>query len=50
MLKKYNKDMKAEIMFLTGGEPLIHPEFEKLVKICRKYKMSPKTSTNGILL
>jgi MoaA/NifB/PqqE/SkfB family radical SAM enzyme len=49
-LKKYNKDMTAEVMFLSGGEPLIHPEFEKLVKISRKYKMSPKVSTNGILI
>ena len=49
-LKKYNKDMTAEVMFLSGGEPLIHPEFEKLVKISRKYKMSPKVSTNGVLI
>ena len=50
LLEKYNKDMKAETMFLTGGEPLIHPEFDKLVKISRKYKMSPKVATNGILI
>ena len=37
ILQKYNKEMKADIMFLTGGEPLVHPEFEELVKISRKY-------------
>jgi len=50
ILQKYNRDMKAEIIFLTGGEPLIHPEFDKLVKISRNYKLSPKISTNGILI
>ena len=31
MLKKYNKDMKAEIMFLTGGEPLLSKDTWKVL-------------------
>jgi len=50
ILKKYNKEKKADIMFLTGGEPLIHPEFGELVKISKKYEMITKTSSNGILI
>jgi MoaA/NifB/PqqE/SkfB family radical SAM enzyme len=50
ILKKYNKEMKADIMFLTGGEPLIHPEFGELVKISKKYKMITKAASNGILI
>ncbi len=50
ILKKYNKEKKADIMFLTGGEPLIHPEFAELVKISKKYNMITKTSSNGILI
>ena len=50
ILKKYNKKSKAEIMFLTGGEPLIHPEFGKLVKISKKYNMIPRAVSNGILI
>ena len=50
ILKKYNKEKKADVMFLTGGEPLIHPEFAELVKISKKYNMITKTSSNGILI
>ena len=50
ILKKYNKEMKAKIIFLTGGEPLIHPQFGELVKICRDYKLIPKIASNGILI
>ena len=50
ILKKYNKEKKAEIMFLTGGEPLIHPEFGELVKISKKYNMITRAVSNGILI
>lgn len=50
LLAKYNKERKAEIIFLDGGEPLLHPDFDLLVDLCRKHGLSPKTSTNGILV
>jgi len=50
VLETYNKDKKAQVIFLGGGEPLMHPEIEKLIDICREFNLSPKTSTNGILL
>ena len=50
VLAKYNQGKKAESIFLTGGEPLMHPQFDELVNICNEYEMSTATSTNGILL
>ena len=50
ILEKYNKQMKAETIFLSGGEPLLHPQFDELVDICKKYNLSTKTSTNGVLI
>jgi molybdenum cofactor biosynthesis enzyme MoaA len=50
VLEKHNKDKKAEIIFLTGGEPLMHPQLAELIGICKEYKLSIKTSTNGMLL
>lgn len=50
VLEKYNKEMRAETIFLTGGEPLLHPDFDQLVDICKEYSLSPKISTNGTLV
>lgn len=33
---------------LTGGEPLLHPEFERVVKIIDRYRIHPGCNTNGL--
>jgi len=35
---------------LTGGEPLLHPAFEKLLEITRQKDLSLAIETNGVLL
>lgn len=50
ILDKYNNQKKAQTIFLTGGEPLLHPNIEELINICLDYNLKPKISTNGILL
>lgn len=50
VLEKYNKRNKADVIFLSGGEPLLHPQFDQLVDICKKHHFTVKTSTNGILV
>lgn len=50
ILEKYNREKKAEVIFLTGGEPLLHPEIGKLIDISREYNLDIKISTNGILV
>lgn len=49
ILDKY-KAKKADIIFLTGGEPLLHPEIKDIIKLCKLYKLIVKISTNGILI
>lgn len=49
-LEKYNHSRKAEVIFLTGGEPLLHPDLETLINISLSYGLDPKISTNGILV
>jgi MoaA/NifB/PqqE/SkfB family radical SAM enzyme len=39
-----------EIVWLTGGEPLLHPELDKLVEIVKSKGLSVRISTNGILI
>jgi SynChlorMet cassette radical SAM/SPASM protein ScmF len=34
---------------LTGGEPLLHPEFERLVAIVRREELGLTVETNGVL-
>jgi len=48
VLKKHGR--KAEIIFLTGGEPLRHPYFGDFIDIAKDYGLKVKTSTNGILI
>ena len=50
ILERYSKKKAAEIIFLTGGEPLLHPQFDEIVDISRMFNASVKTSTNGILV
>ncbi|MCX6347960.1 MAG: radical SAM protein [Candidatus Aureabacteria bacterium] len=35
---------------LFGGEPLDHPEFPRLLSLCRQYRFRPTFTTNGELL
>jgi SynChlorMet cassette radical SAM/SPASM protein ScmF len=35
---------------LTGGEPLLHPDFEKIVKLIKEKGLGVNIETNGILL
>lgn len=51
-LTELSKYMKCEIIRIVGGEPLLHPNFEELVKSIRKSGISEKISliTNGVLL
>lgn len=50
VLEKYNKKRKAEIIFLSGGEPLLHPQLDEIVDICRENSASIRISSNGILV
>ena len=50
-LDRFNKSRSAETIFLSGGEPLMHPEFEELVDICKEYNFRfIRISTNGVLI
>jgi MoaA/NifB/PqqE/SkfB family radical SAM enzyme len=48
VIDKYGKG--ADIVFLTGGEALLHPAFDKIAKIIKDKGLSLKLSTNGILI
>ena len=40
-------DYKIKMIYLTGGEPLLHPDFNTILRFCLKYK--PVTIfSNGI--
>jgi len=41
---------KIEGVGLSGGEPLLHPELNKLVEITKNYGLPADISTNGILI
>tara|TARA_Y100000294_G_scaffold40910_1_gene37052 strand:- start:330 stop:1679 length:1350 start_codon:yes stop_codon:yes gene_type:complete len=50
-LDRFNGSKSAETLFLSGGEPLMHPEFEELVDIGKEYNFRfIKISTNGVLI
>lgn len=38
---------KCDTIFISGGEPLVHPQLEKIVKIVRSYNVKPFLVTNG---
>jgi len=50
VLEKYNNENRAEVIFLTGGEPLLHPKIDELIDISKEYSAGIKMSTNGILV
>lgn len=47
-LKKYNKKNIIKKIFLTGGEPLLHPNIEKIIEVCKQNKLQIFVATNGI--
>jgi len=47
VIDKYAKGI--DTVFLTGGEPLLHPELDSLAQIVKSKGLSVKTSTNGTL-
>jgi MoaA/NifB/PqqE/SkfB family radical SAM enzyme len=50
LLKRTNPHKKAEVIFFTGGEPLLHPNIGELISIAKKCGFIPRLSTNGILI
>jgi len=48
VIDRYSDKITAVVM--GGGEPLLHPEFDKLVKIVKNKKLGLRISTNGILI
>ena len=51
-LEKLSKFLKCETIRVVGGEPLLHPEFNKLIKEIKESNISENIClvTNGILL
>ena len=41
---------KCDTVFISGGEPLIHPKLEKIVEMVSSYKVKPVLVTNGHIL
>jgi sulfatase maturation enzyme AslB (radical SAM superfamily) len=51
-VKKYleeNPDQELKAIYLTGGEPLVHPDFNNIVRLCLK-KTNVTVLTNGTLI
>ncbi|MCJ7443227.1 MAG: SynChlorMet cassette radical SAM/SPASM protein ScmF [Methanotrichaceae archaeon] len=46
---KEAKPLGLTSLKLTGGEPLLHPQFTKLLQIVRREKLSLNIETNGLL-
>ncbi|MGN0318753.1 MAG: radical SAM/SPASM domain-containing protein [Lachnospira sp.] len=44
------KPYTGYIYLHVKGEPLLHPELEKILRLCREYKMTVNLTTNGTLL
>ena len=44
------KRLNTVMVTLTGGEALLHPEIEEVVRYIRSRKMTPLMNTNGYLL
>ncbi len=38
---------KTDTIFITGGEPLLHPDLEAIVKMVKSYRIKPVLMTNG---
>lgn len=41
---------RIQMVWLSGGEPLAHPQFEQLVDIVKSKGLDLKTSTNGVFI
>ncbi len=41
---------KCDTIFISGGEPLVHPQLEKIVKMVSSYNVKPLLVTNGHIL
>ncbi len=41
---------KTDTMIISGGEPLIHPQLEEIVRMVRSFKVKPVLVTNGHIL
>ncbi|HVN73479.1 MAG TPA: radical SAM protein [Methanoregula sp.] len=50
LIRKANPGRKAEVIFITGGEPLLHPQIGELIAIAREEGLTARLSTNGILV
>lgn len=48
LLSFFNKGLQS--IGLTGGEPLLHPQFENIVNLCRNKAKKLELNTNGLLL
>ena len=48
LLLKYQNDLK--VLTLTGGEPLLHPQFEEFVDFANSLNISVGFATNGTLI
>src|SRR5215472_9518227 len=46
----YLADMGTSIITISGGEPLMHPELEEVIRHVRKHGMIAGMITNGFLL
>lgn len=44
------KKKEVKILSLSGGEPILHPDFEKIVKYTNDLDIDVHVATNGILL
>lgn len=49
-IKEIIENNKIELITLTGGEPLMHPEIEKILKYLATKNLKIRLFTNGILL
>lgn len=47
---KQIKEYTDYIYLHVKGEPLAHPEFDKIIEICEKYSMKVNITTNGMLI
>ncbi len=49
-LKEMLRLRKTDTVFITGGEPLLHPQLEQIVKMVKSYRVKPVLMTNGFNL
>ena len=49
-LKTILRLRKCDTIFISGGEPLIHPQLEEIVRMVSSYRVKPMLVTNGHIL